>query len=84
MYKCPIYLPNIQSWAKIGVEIYKYQKYVVLALNLVKIWEFSRHTFDIYLFTSVIYGVGIFCLGSVYNASGLKKYLHLCPNYVGG
>ena len=32
---------NILLWAKMGIETYRYQMFVVLALTLVKIFEFS-------------------------------------------
>ena len=37
---CAIYRLNIQLGAKMGIEIYRYQKFVVLALTLVKIFGF--------------------------------------------
>ena len=37
---CAIYQLNIQLGAKMGIEIYRYQKFVVLALTLVKLLTF--------------------------------------------
>ena len=37
---CVIYRLNIQLGAKLGIEIHRYQKFIVLALTLVKIFDF--------------------------------------------
>ena len=37
---CSVYRPNIQFGAKMGIEICMYQKFIVLALTLDKIFDF--------------------------------------------
>ena len=37
--KCDIYWQNIQSGFRLGIEMYNYRKYIVLAQTFVKIWK---------------------------------------------
>ena len=39
---CAIYRLNIQLGAKIGIDIYRYHKFVVLAITSVKMFDFFR------------------------------------------
>ena len=37
---CDIYRQNIQLGANMGIEVYRFQKFIVLSLTLVKIFDF--------------------------------------------